>query len=230
MATVTGKTSEKIDELMDASVVSGGMDSNGQMSLETRGGTVISMGSTAGLVVGGRVQGGKLILELRDDTDIEVASAVDLAWPVGSIFISAVSTNPSTLLGGGVWTRFAKGRMLMSLDETQAEFDTVEETGGSKTHTLTEAEMPPHTHNGTTASSGAHTHDTRSYGHTNSGASATGSLFMRQTPSGADATYDITSTSAGSHTHSFTTQSTGGGQAFSQLPPYINVYMWKRTA
>lgn len=229
MATVTGKTSEKIDELMDASVVSGGMDSNGQMSLETRGGTVISMGSTAGLVVDGRISAGKLILELKDGTEIQMGSSVDVAWPVGSIFISAVSTNPSTLLGGGTWVRFAKGRMLMSLDETQTEFDTLEETGGSKTHTLTEAEMPPHTHSGTTGSGGTHTHGFTTWGHANNGADS-GRSFLRHTPTGAAVTYDIDTGSAGAHTHTFTTQSTGGGQAFSTLPPYINVYMWKRTA
>lgn len=230
MATVTGKTSEKIDELMDASVVSGGMDSNGQMSLETRGGTVISMGSISGTVVDARIINGKLVFELRDGTEVEVGTSVDMAWPVGSIFIAAVSTNPATLLGGGTWTRFGKGRMLLSLDENQTEFDTVEEVGGAKSVTLTEAQMPPHTHTGTTASNGDHSHTSRTWGHTNSGASSTGSVFVRHTASGAEQTYDITSSTAGAHTHTFTTQSTGGGQAFNNMPPYITVYMWKRTA
>lgn len=39
-----------------------------------------------------------------------------------------------------------KGRVLVGRDAAQTEFDTLGETGGAKTHTLTEAEMPAHTH------------------------------------------------------------------------------------
>lgn len=72
-----------------------------------------------------------------------VAAAV---WPVGSIFISVVSTNPGTLLGIGTWTAFGTGRALVGIDTGQTEFDTVEETGGAKTHTLSTSEIPSHTH------------------------------------------------------------------------------------
>lgn len=68
------------------------------------------------------------------------------AYPVGSIYTSVVSTNPSTLFGFGTWTAFATGRCLVGIDSGQTEFDTVEETGGAKTHTLSIAEMPAHTH------------------------------------------------------------------------------------
>lgn len=68
------------------------------------------------------------------------------AYPVGSIYISVVSTNPSTLLGVGAWTAFGAGRTLVGIDSGQTEFDTVEETGGAKTHTLSVSEIPSHTH------------------------------------------------------------------------------------
>lgn len=68
-------------------------------------------------------------------------------YPVGSIYINAsVSTNPGTLLGFGTWTAYGAGRVIVGLDSGQTEFDTLDETGGAKTHTLTEAEMPAHTH------------------------------------------------------------------------------------
>ena len=53
-----------------------------------------------------------------------------------------------------------KGRVAVGLDSAQTEFDTLGETGGAKTHTLTSAEMPSHVHTGsaTTGSSGAHSH------------------------------------------------------------------------
>jgi hypothetical protein len=55
------------------------------------------------------------------------------AFPVGSVFIAVVSTDPSTLLGYGTWSAFGAGRVLIGLDGGDANFDTVEETGGSKT-------------------------------------------------------------------------------------------------
>ncbi len=76
---------------------------------------------------------------LADTTIHFLASTM---WPIGSVYTSVVSTNPATLLGFGTWTAFAAGRTLVGLDAGQTEFDTVEETGGAKTHTLTASELP----------------------------------------------------------------------------------------
>ena len=59
------------------------------------------------------------------------------AWPIGSVFISVVATSPATLLGGGTWSAIGAGRVLVGLDSGDANFDTVEETGGAKTVTST---------------------------------------------------------------------------------------------
>lgn len=58
------------------------------------------------------------------------------AFPVGSIFIAAVSTSPASLLGYGTWAAFAAGRVLIGRDAGDADFDTAEETGGAKTKAL----------------------------------------------------------------------------------------------
>ena len=126
------------------------------------------------------------------------------AFPVGSVFIAVVSTNPGTLLGYGTWAAFAAGRMLVGLDAGQTEFDTVEETGGAKTVTLTATEMPAHTHN-------QQRHGT-----------ATGGLTGLTT---APDTSSSNPTAMGP-----ATASAGSGGAHANLPPYIVVYMWKRTA
>lgn len=65
------------------------------------------------------------------------------AFPVGSVFISVVSTNPATLLGYGTWSAFGAGRVLVGLDSGDADFDSVEETGGAKTVTSTGSVSAP---------------------------------------------------------------------------------------
>jgi hypothetical protein len=126
------------------------------------------------------------------------------AFPVGSVFIAVVATNPGTLLGYGTWSAFGAGRVMVGFDAGQAEFDTVEETGGAKTHTLQTSEIPAHTHviTSQTATSGAAT----SYEH---------------------GTLDTSSAEAEA---TEVTGSTGGGGAHNNLQPYIVCHFWKRTA
>ena len=143
-------------------------------------------------------------------TDFEVSTSAmaggggSPAFPVGSVFIAVVSTNPATLLGYGTWVAFAAGRVLVGLDAGQTEFDTVNETGGAKTHTLQTTEIPSHTHIVTsqTATTGSAT----SYEH---------------------GTLDTSSADAEA---TEVTGATGGGGAHNNLQPYIVVYMWERTA
>lgn len=72
-------------------------------------------------------------------------SLLDLTYPVGAIYMSVVNTSPATLFGG-TWEVWGTGRVPVAVDTGQTEFNTVEKTGGAKTHTLTVAEMPSHSH------------------------------------------------------------------------------------
>jgi hypothetical protein len=54
-------------------------------------------------------------------------------YPVGSIYISTVSTNPNTLFGVGTWAAFGTGRVLVGINASDTNFDVVEEVGGTKT-------------------------------------------------------------------------------------------------
>jgi hypothetical protein len=141
------------------------------------------------------------------------------AFPVGSVFLSVVATNPNTLLGYGTWSAFGAGRVLVGLDAGDAAFDTVEETGGSKTHTLLAAEMPSHTH-----TQGQHRHLLSEVRSATTGSDAT--LIAR--------TSDTSSTRAPSDPFTdyatATNEDTGGGGAHNNVQPYIVVHMWKRTA
>lgn len=69
---------------------------------------------------------------------------LDIIHPVGSLYISTVNTDPSTIFGG-TWER-VKGKMIIGLDEDDTDFDTVGKVGGEKTHTLSASEIPAHTH------------------------------------------------------------------------------------
>lgn len=126
---------------------------------------------------------------------------LSLLYPVGSIYINATSsTNPGTLLGFGTWSAFGQGRVMVGLNGADTDFDTAEEIGGAKTHTLTVAEMPAHTH----TNFGTVTADT--------------GVTKRELTNEASGTNNVDS------------GSTGGGGAHNNLQPYIVVYMWKRTA
>ena len=91
-------------------------------------------------------------------------------------------------------------------------------TGGTDTVTLTTANMPAHSHGGTTDSAGAHTHTTQwSARQTNGGWSGweTNSWTVKSS---------TTTSSAGAHTHTFTTSSTGNGSAVTITNPYVMLH------
>lgn len=53
--------------------------------------------------------------------------------PIGGVHVTVDPANPSVTLGYGTWTQFGQGRVLVGVDTSDTDFDTVLETGGSKT-------------------------------------------------------------------------------------------------
>jgi microcystin-dependent protein len=131
----------------------------------------------------------------NNSTQVATTAYVDRAklesWPVGAIYRSVDSTSPATLLGG-TWTVWGSGRTLVGVDSAQTEFNTVEKTGGSKTHTLSETEMPSHTHaqNSHNHTQNSHNHSQNSHNHGIAGASnnpwATGTIQLTSVGSQTD--------------------------------------------
>lgn len=155
---------------------------------------------------------------LADDMTWKALANPSQAWPVGSVFLAVVSTNPATLLGYGTWSRIAEGRALVGVNEGDSDFDTPEKTGGAKTHTLTSAEMPSHTH---AVTDPGHIHRQRRL----AGAGSTGHV-----QGGASDSTQTSATDTESATTGITIGNTGGGGAHNNLQPYLTVYIWKRTA
>lgn len=139
----------------------------------------------------------------------------NLVYPVGAIYMSASPTDPATLFGG-VWVPWGSGRVPVGIDTEQEEFNLVEKTGGSVTHShtnpstgstvLTEAQIPSHSH-----AVGGRV-GVRDYGG-ESAITTVGSLR--------------TGTTGGGQGHDHTMGNTG---TESSLQPYITCYMWKRQA
>ena len=84
-------------------------------------------------------------------------------------------------------------------------------TAGGHYHSLTISKAGDHAHSVTVASNGKHTHN------------------LSIAAAGAH-THSVAIAAAGAHTHAITIGKTGSGAAFSILPPYVAVYMWRRTA
>ncbi len=147
-----------------------------------------------------------------------VTAALSAAYPIGSIYINAgVSTNPATLMGFGTWTAFGAGKVLVGLDSTDALFDTLEETGGSKTATLVS-----HTHTVTVTDPG-HAHNLSNIVPRTDIVSGGGITIKTRE--------DGTTTTATATTGITVANSTEGASATNaNVQPFIVVNMWKRTA
>lgn len=136
------------------------------------------------------------------NVDIETGAIIDpiinLIYPIGALLITTKSDDPSTYLGG-TWAAFGTGKTIIGIDLADTDFDTVEDTGGTKTHD--------------------HTVDINS---------TTSGLPSATTTVDNDEVGSTVAVASGTHTHD-TDPLQIDSSAESNIPPYIVVYMWKRT-
>ena len=129
-------------------------------------------------------------------------------YHIGKIIMSTSDTNPNKYLGFGTWVLWGEGRVPVGVDSTDIDFDTVEKTGGEKTHTLTIAEMPKHSPS-----------VSRNWGR-DKGSAGWGALIGQY-----DYGYVFESVSLNDNMNIL-----GDDKPHNNLQPYITCYMWKRTA
>lgn len=131
---------------------------------------------------------------------------LEKVYPVGSIYMSVNNINPSSFLGGS-WTQI-QDRFLLASGSTYS----AGTTGGSATHTLTVDEMPSHCHTEVIGSN-------------------PGNFFTQGTTNDVYSMESSLSHGAYLYDNYFNElRATGGGQPHNNMPPYLVVYMWKRTA
>ncbi|AUR86084.1 short tail fiber protein [Vibrio phage 1.081.O._10N.286.52.C2] len=133
-------------------------------------------------------------------------------YPVGAIYMSLLSSNPSTLFGGGTWSRIAQGRVLISQGTNGGVTFNNRQTGGEYEVTLTESTMPTHKHAGwgeafDNSDNGIGFGIAKEYGRNNPGSKSTDK-----------------------DNYLYYSSPVGGGLPHNNIQPYYTVYMWERTA
>lgn len=224
---VTGFTADRMLEMENASVISGSIVGN-ELMLQTKDGNQIDAGNVRG-----------------PKGDTGPPSLGINAWPIGSIFMAVVSTNPATLLGGGTWVAWGTGRVPVAVDTNQAEFDSAQKIGGEKTHILGLAEIPKHTHtinhdHGTVStSSDSHSHQIAVRNDDAAVGPYTRISKVGGQPGSTGGALGYGATDGDTHSHTVNlpafngnsgNQPDTGGGAHNNLQPYITCYMWVRTA
>ena len=172
------------------------------------------------------------------------------AYPVGSIYMSVVETNPAELFGG-TWEAITPGRVLVGAGVSDFDINYVAgTTGGSRSRTLSSSNIPKHTHTVEIKNTAAtHHHRNGVYDEAAPGngplSSNYGAIKMYPTSTqhvmAADSSgfgtstqlyMGYTSETSAVHTHEVTVGYYGAKEPteISVMQPYLVVYMWKRTA
>lgn len=117
----------------------------------------------------------------------------EFPFPVGFVMILWSQVDPNTMYPGTKWTRVTNA-FLWACDEKGQ----IGVTGGEKTHALTVAELPVHSH----------------------GAVYSGNVSGTKTHAWL---------ASGGSAMAYGTVETGSGAAHNNMPPYVQVAVWRRT-
>lgn len=181
-----------------------------------------------------------------------------MIYPVGSIYMSASSTNPGMLFGG-TWVAWGQGRVPVGVNADDTAYSGSDKTGGSATvtpsgsvadatqggtisnttaggtvggHTLTVAEMPAHSHHIYDLKAGTSGEKPPGYSVSSGHELYERAWWSESSIVGGNGSHNHGFTGT-AHNHTFTGSAhshTFTGTAQSTIQPYVTCYMWKRTA
>lgn len=132
-----------------------------------------------------------------------LSALMSVLYPVGSIYLSVNSTSPATLFGG-TWVQI-KDTFLLAAGDTYS----AGTTGGEAEHVLTRSELPAETYDLLYS-------DGRPYVWYTTNSGSGGAVQGLRVSTASDNTAHI--------------GPLGSGTAHNNMPPYLAVYMWQRTA
>lgn len=150
-----------------------------------------------------KTSGGKIDFPLDAET-VKGKTILEQTYPVGAIYVSVNSTSPASLFGG-TWTQI-KDVFLLGAGDTYSNGA----TGGNSTHSHTAGTLKARIKN------------------------STGKLLLETDTTvenwTADTQLGITSEEGSTQSMVFATKIVGSTANENNMPPYLTVYMWKRTA
>lgn len=170
---------------------------------------------------------------------VQKSELLNMVYPVGALYMSTSSTSPATLFGG-TWERI-KDRFILASGDT---YTTVTGTGGAATVTLTanqgaypainvltEHTRLAHQHAPNTSSSGFQFLAGTGLSRTRTAISSSGDRYTHTTTSQDNlAMTQTTTVNDVSHQHTVNIPAKAATQAHNNMPPYIIVNVWRRTA
>lgn len=193
------------DDQVDYLPLSGGIMTG---SITTKG-IVLTSGTDYGSSLPSSPKSGQLFFQTTGSNFV-----LNNVYPIGSIYMNVNSTNPRTLFGG-TWEQI-QGKFLLGMSSSYP----AGSQGGEASHTLTTAEMPSHVHNPANESGyyGFITNSKKAFEVGDMGSQSGSGRYYPY----ASAEFDISRNSL--------TDATGGGNSHNNMPPYLSIYIWKRTA
>ena len=158
----------------------------------------------------------KRILQINIPDIIQKQDLFDMVYPVGSIYMSANNVSPATFLGG-TWQQI-QGQFLLAASGTHP----AGSTGGAESHTH-EYRVGSYMNYGCVVGNGANGVQVYDY--------SSGNYAALQNSASQDSTAGNTALVGSQKTlNAYRKSSTGHVSSESNMPPYISVYVWQRTA
>lgn len=152
-------------------------------------------------------------------------------YDIGDLYITLNDTLPSVKWKGTKWER-VEGLVPVGYKESDADFGTLGKTGGAKTVTLTEEQIPEHGHQAKAKKAGNHKHGIALKTATGSATPHTGAGIKEGSWSSTDTHAWLDKglcEELGEHDHVITVENAGGSQEHNNLQPYKVFNMWLRT-